>query len=129
MKADPKELRERVVAAVEQGEHPRAEVASLFNVSVTFIKKMLRWQRAGQSLAPGPALLRQAPERAWLCAEVRACPDVTLSELQTALAEKGAVTASLPTLCRALQQLQLPRKKKASTTRSAMSQNARRSVR
>ena len=54
MKADPKELRERVVAAVEQGEHPRAEVASLFNVSVTFIKKMLRWQRAGQDARPAP---------------------------------------------------------------------------
>ena len=116
MKAYPKELRERVVAAVEQGEHTRAEIASLFNVSRTFIKKMLRWQRAGQDLAPrqggGPTLLLQAPEWALLCAEVGACPDATLSELQTALAEKGEVTASLPTLCRVLQQLNLPRKKK-----------------
>lgn len=44
MKAYPKELRERVVAAVEQGEHPQEEIARLFNVSRTFIKKMLRWQ-------------------------------------------------------------------------------------
>ena len=77
---------------------------------------MLRWQRAGQDLAPrqggGPTLLLQAPEWALLCAEVGACPDATLSELQTALAEKGEVTASLPTLCRVLQQLNLPRKKK-----------------
>lgn len=128
MKAYPKELRERVVAAVEQGDHTQAEIASLFQVSVTFIKKMLRWQRAGQDLAPrqggGPARLLQAPERALLCAEVGACPDATLSELQTALSEKGDVTASLPTLCRALQQLALPRKKKASSTQSAMSKNA-----
>ncbi len=116
MKAYPKELRERVVAAVEQGEHTRAELAHLFNVSRTFIKKMLRWQRAGQDLAPrqggGPSPLLQAPELALLCAEVGACPDATLNELQSALAEKGDVTASLPTLCRALQQLDLPRKKK-----------------
>ena len=116
LKAYPKELRERVVRAVEQGEHMRAEIADLFNVSITFIKKMLRWQRAGQDLAPrqggGPALLLQGPERAWLCAAVGACPDATLAELQTALAEKRDVTASRATLCRALQQLALPRKKK-----------------
>ena len=64
-----------------------------------------------------------------LCAEVGACPDATLNELQTALAEKRDVTVSLPTLCRALQQLDLPRKKKASSTRSAMKSNARSSSR
>ena len=129
MKAYPKELRERVVAAVEQGEHTHTEIANLFQVSVTFIKKMRRWQRAGQDLAPrqggGPALLLQAPELALLCAEVGACPDATRSELQNVLAEKRDVTASLPTLCRALQQLDLPRKKKAPSTRSAMKRNAR----
>ena len=133
MKAYPKELRERVVAAVERGEHTRAEIARLFQVSRTFIKKMLRWQRAGQDLAPrqggGPALLLQAPELALLCAAVGACPDATLSELQSALAEKREVAASLPTLCRALQQLELPRKKKASSTPSARKSNARSSGR
>ena len=133
MKAYPKELRERVVAAVEQGEHTHTEIANLFQVSRTFIKKMLRWQRAGEDLAPrqggGPALLLQAPELALLCAEIGACPDATLSELQSALAEKRDITASLPTLCRALQQLALPRKKKASSTRSAMKRNASSSVR
>ena len=117
------------MAAVEQGEHTHTEIANLFQVSVTFIKKMRRWQRAGQDLAPrqggGPALLLQAPELALLCAEVGACPDATLSELQNVLAEKRDVTASLPTLCRALQQLDLPRKKKAPSTRSAMKRNAR----
>lgn len=129
MKAYPKELRERVVAVVEQGEYPQAEIARLFQVSRTFLKKMLRWQRAGQDLAPrqggGRSHLLQAPELALLCAEISTCPDATLSELQTALAEKMAVTVSLPTLCRALQQLELPRKKKASTTPSATKRNAR----
>ena len=129
MKAYPKELRERVVAAVERGEHTQAEIARLFNVSRTFIKKMLRWQRAGQDLAPrqggGASLLLQASELALLCAEVEACPDATLEELQSALADKGEVAASLSTLCRALQQLDLPRKKKASSTPSARKRSAR----
>ena len=132
MRPYPKELRVRVVAAVEQGEFTRAEIASLFGVGVTFIKKMLRLQRAGQDLAPrqggGPVARLQAPELAWLRTEVARHPDATLTELQTALAAQVNVTASLPTLCRALQQLALPRKKKASSTRSEMSRNARRSV-
>jgi transposase len=73
-----------VGAAVERGEHTRAEIARLFNVSRTFIKKMLRWQRAGQDLAPrqggGPTLLLQAPELSLLCAEVGACPAATRAE-------------------------------------------------
>jgi len=51
----PKELRVRVVAAVEQGEFTHAEIARLFGVGVTFIKKMLRWQRAGQDWLRGRA--------------------------------------------------------------------------
>lgn len=46
------ELRVRVVAAVEQGEHSIPEIARLFNVGVTFVKKMLRLHRAGDDLAP-----------------------------------------------------------------------------
>jgi transposase len=38
----PKELRTRVVAAVVQGDLPIAEVASVFSVGLTFVKKMLR---------------------------------------------------------------------------------------
>ena len=129
MQAYPKELRVRVVAAVEQGELTHAEIAHLFDVGVTFIKKMLRLQRSGHDLAPrqgGGAVARlQAPELAWLRTEVARHPDATLAELQTALAAQENVMASLPTLCRALQQLALPRKKKASSTRSARSRNAR----
>ncbi len=113
----PKELRERVVAAVEQGEFTIAEIAHLFGVGVTFVKKMLRLHRAGDDLEPrhggGPERLLQEKELAWLRKEVKEHPDATLHELQTALAEKGQVRASRPTICRALQQLDLPRKKKS----------------
>ena len=52
MIAYPKELRVRVVSAAEQGEHSIPEVASLFSVGITFVKKMLRLHRAGDDLEP-----------------------------------------------------------------------------
>jgi transposase len=113
----PKELRERVVAAVERGDHTIDEIANLFGVGATFVKKMLRLHRAGDDLEPrhggGPEPLLREKELALLRKEVKERPDATLDELQKALADKAQVTASLPTICRALQQLDLPRKKKS----------------
>jgi transposase len=112
----PKELRVRVVAAVEEGGLSIPEVAHLFQVGLTFIKKMLQLHRAGESLDPrhggGPVPLLQEQERALLRQELRACPDATLEELQRVLADKCQTTASLSTLSRGLQKLDLPRKKK-----------------
>jgi transposase len=48
----PKELRVRVVAAVEEGGLSIPEAARIFQVGMTFIKKMLRLHRAGEPLAP-----------------------------------------------------------------------------
>jgi transposase len=94
-----------------------------------FVKKMLRLQRAGEDLAPrhggGPKPLRQDPERALLRGAVTKQPDVTLAELQQVLATPGSRPVSLPTLCRALQALQLPRKKKVSAPRSETKSNGR----
>lgn len=113
----PTELRTRVVAAVEQGDFTIAEIATLFGVGMTFVKKMLRLHRAGEDLAPrhggGPEPKLQAPERALLQAAIEKQPDATLAELQTMLAEHGSRRVSVPTICRTLSQLQLPRKKKS----------------
>jgi transposase len=113
----PKELRERVVAAVEQGEFTIAEVADLFGVGTAFVKKMLRLHRNHEDLEPrrgkvGPKPLLQEKEQALLREEVDKRPDVTLEELQAVLVARCRITASVPTISRALQQLNLPRKKK-----------------
>ena len=104
-----------MVAAVEQGELTIVDIAGVFSVGLTFIKKMLRLPRAGEDLAPrhggGPTPRLQEPEQALLREAVAKQPDVTLAELQTQLATRGK-PVSLPTLCRALQALGLPRKKK-----------------
>ncbi len=124
----PKELRARIVAAVEQGEFTIAEIASLFGVGITFVKKMLKLHRAGDDLEPrhggGPEVLLKEKELALLRKEVDKHPDATLEELQKVLVEKRKVTASLPTICRALQGLNLPRKKKGSSLTSVTKRNA-----
>ena len=112
----PKELRVRVVAAVEEGSFSIPEIAHFFQVGVRFIKKMLKFHRAGHPLDPrhggGPARLLQEPETALLRGEIRARPDATLEELQQILADKCQARVSLSTISRRLHSLQLPRKKK-----------------
>lgn len=128
MRAYPIELRSRVVAAVEHGELTIAEIAQVFSVGLTFVTKMLRLQRAGEDLTPrhggGPIPLLQEAERAILRAAVAQQPDVTLAELQALLGAQGC-RASVPTICRALQELDLPRKKKVSAPRSGTKSTAR----
>jgi transposase len=122
MRPYPKELRSRVVAAVEQGELTIVDIASVFSVGLTFVKKRLRLHRAGEDLAPrhggGPTPLLQDPERARLRAAVAQQPDVTLAELPHVRAPPGSRPVSLPTIGRALHHLQLPRKKKVASRRS-----------
>jgi len=98
-------------------------------VGLTFVKKMLRLHRAGEELAPrhggGPTPLLHDPERARLRATVATQPDVTLAELQALLVAHGSRAVSVPTICRARHHLQLPRKKKVSSLRSATKSNGR----
>ena len=113
----PIELRTRVVTAVEQGDMTIGEVAEVFSVGQTFVKKMLRLQRAGEDLAPrqggGSAPKLTDADRGVLREAVAEQPDVTLAECQARLVAQGRGRVSVPTICRALQQLQLPRKKKS----------------
>lgn len=124
MQPYPQELRVRVVAAVEQGEHSIPEVARLFNVGVTFVKKMLRLHRAGDDLAPrqggGPKPALKEAEHKLLRKQIAVQPDASLAELQQVLLAQRAVSVSQATICRALQALDLPRKKRVFSPRSAM---------
>ena len=132
MLAYPKALRIRVVNAVEQGEGTIAEISTLFGVGLTFVKKMLRLHRAGADLAPrhggGPVARLHDPELALLRHEVEQQADVTLEELQRTLAAQRQVRVSRATICRALQRLGLPRKKKAGSPVSGMTRRARSSA-
>lgn len=129
MKAYSLDLRQRVVEAYEQGEGTIAELAGLFRVSLFFIKKMLWLHRGGQGLEPkphgggAPSALNDG-QREMLRAAVADRPDATLKELQETLAAKCQVTVSEATICRALQKLNLPGKKKALSPANATRENA-----
>lgn len=117
MKAYSLDLRQRVVAATEQGQGTIAEVAEMFQVGTAFVKKVLRLHRQGESLEPKPhgggaqAALNDE-QRAMLGAAVETRRDATLAELKDFLHAECQVAVSQATICRELQNLNLPRKKK-----------------
>jgi transposase len=118
MKAYSLDLRQRVVAAYEQGQSSISEVAEQFRVSTYFVKKMLRQWRQTSDLAPRPhgggkPASLSARQRQLLKRKVKAQGDISLAELQQALLEEESLSVHLSTISRALSSLGLPRKKRA----------------
>lgn len=116
MKAYSKDLRTRVVQAVDKQLGTRSEVAELFGVSQTFVKKLLRQRRETNCLDPKPHGGGRAPAikgevLELLRKRVTEQPDATLEELRRYVAEHSGVNASAATICRARQRLGIPQKK------------------
>jgi transposase len=117
MNGYPIELRERVVKAVDLLEGRIRLVSQVFSVSESFIYKLLRRQEATGTVAPKPhaggfAPMLEGAELEQLRRLVEDQPDATLEELQQKLRKQTQVQPSVPTVCRALQKLDLRRKKK-----------------
>jgi len=112
------------INASESGEGTVEDGAEQFGVGTAVVKKMLRLHRAGESLEPqhggGAQAKLDAAARAELRAAVETRPDATLGELQAGLSRAGKVEVSEPTVCRELQRLELPRKKRASAPANAL---------
>jgi transposase len=107
------DLRQRVLDAVERGEGSIRQIARRFVVSLSFVVRLLQIHRRTGSIAPKPhrgghppALGPEELER--LRELVRQQPDATLEELRQRL----GVPCSTAAICRALDKLALPRKKK-----------------
>lgn len=118
MRPYSEDLRRKILAACDDGACTRREVAELFHVSVAFVHTVLRrWRETGQVAARPHARGRQAAlsdatlaqVRGWLATQ----PDLTLRELCERLQRPPGLLVSVPTMCRAVQRLQLPRKKVA----------------
>ena len=112
MKAYSMDLRERVVAACDEGADTREEIAERFSVSVSWIRDLLRRRRETGSIAPrprgggrAPAFDEAASER--LRRAVRDDDDATLEEL----AEAAGVSCCPSAVYRALRRLGITRKK------------------
>jgi len=117
MQAYSIDLRQRIVLAVESGAESQAEVAVQYEVSLSFVERLLRQWRTSGSLAPlsgkpGPKR-KLEPYDAWVRAEVQRQPDATLAELCERLAKAKDVQAHPSLMWRELQFLELPLKKNA----------------
>lgn len=123
MRAYSLDLRQKVVSAYQRGQGTIDEIAALFSVGPTFVKKMLRLHREGSNLSPLPHGGGHTPKLSdrhlrLLRAEVERNNDVTIEELRESLRKKVSVDVSQPTVSRAIARLNLPRKKNSSRQRA-----------
>ena len=112
MKTYSMDLRERVVAACDEGGATREQVAARFAVSVRWVRDLLKRRRETGSIAPRPRGGGRPPafdaEAAGRLREaVRADSDATLEELGRA----AGVACTAPAVYRALKRLGVTRKK------------------
>ena len=113
-----------MAGACGQAGATRQQVADRFGVSLSFVTKLLRRQRAGAGRAPKPAsggrprgLDAAAP--ALLVARVGQQPDVTRAELRAVLVAERGQAVGLGVVWRVLDEADLRRKKKPGTPPSA----------
>lgn len=117
------DLRSRVIAAWEAKEGSQRQIAQRFKVSLSFVRNLLRHyrtngqieaKRRGGNLKP----IIQDEQLALVKSLVEEKNDLLLSELCDRLMEKTGVKVSVPTMYRAVEKLNLRRKKKLSTLAS-----------
>jgi transposase len=107
------DLRERIVAAIDRGEHSLRQIAHLFSVHLSFLVRLLQRRRATGSVQPkphggGPPPQLDAAAVQRLLALVREQPDATLRELRDRL----GLPCHLATIARVLRRHGITRKKK-----------------
>ncbi len=124
MKAYSKDLRLKVLAAVDRG-MPRAAVVGAFSVSPATVKRWLKKRRETGDVDPQPIPGPPAPKReallAALPAQARSNPDLTLAEHRELFEEAQGLGVSTATVSRAFSRLGLPLKKSPSPPQSATS--------
>jgi transposase len=116
MKAYSVDLRQRIVEAYEQNEGSQRELAQRFKVSLTFVQSLLKRFHAEETIEPKPHTGGFLPKLAnhlnLIKQLVEQDNDATLEELCSQLEQKTGLRVSISTMCRALQLLNLTRKKK-----------------
>lgn len=108
MKAYSQDLRKSIVRAVEQG-YPRKEVARLFHVSQSTIKRYLKqWKEEGNLVPkpiPGRPPKKLASLQAGLRPQLEKQPDATLLEHCESWEARGGMKVSTTTMGRAIRRL------------------------
>lgn len=118
------DLRQKLIQAYERRLGSQRGLADVFGVSLSFVEKVLRRYRTTGELGPKPHAGGQKPHvdaaaQARIRQLVHEAPDVTLAELCARLADITGIRVSVATMCRMVQRLALPRKKKRSMPQSA----------
>lgn len=107
------DLRERVAAAVDEGEGPQREIARLFRVSLSFVSRLLQRRRQKGTLAPephggGPTPVLSPDDQRLLQDTIREHNDDTLDQLR----QRCGFDCSLTTIWRVVRRRGLTSKKK-----------------
>jgi transposase len=116
MKAYSPDLCAKIAHAYGEGEGSQRQLARRFRVSLAFIQKMRRRERAtGEPAATrhtgGRRPLLDADSLALIARLIREQNDLTLAELCERVCDERGVRVSVPTMYRALRRLGLPHKK------------------
>jgi transposase len=115
MHAYSEDLRKKIVQAVERRGMKKCEVAPLFGVSLSSVKRYVRKFRQGSSLSPGkaPGKRPKVDERArrLLEADLKERPFAKLRQRCEYLEALAGLRVSRSTLCRALKRMGFTRKK------------------
>jgi transposase len=108
MNAYSKDLRLKVLAAIDRG-IPSKEVAELFGVSLSTIKRWLKRRRLTGEVnihkIPGRPSVKGKALREWLPRHLEANPDLTLAEHCEAFFDESGVEVSEATMSRNIARL------------------------
>ena len=108
------EFRGEVLSACDANEGTLA-VALRFNVSQSWVRRIIQHRRETGQVAPKTAAPRQPKWHEWsdwLVAKIAERPDIYLRELQAELKQERGVVVCLMTICNACQALEQSRKKR-----------------
>ncbi len=110
------DLRTRVIDAWDAKEGTQRQLAERFRVSLSFVKRVLHRYRTSAQRAAKPRGATLAPTindeaLALLQSLIVDKPDSLLEQLCEQLEQRMQIKVSKPTMCRAVQRLQMPRKK------------------
>lgn len=119
MKAYSLDLRQKIVESYEAGGISQRQLANQFRVSTFFVVKVLGLHRRGEQLEAKRRGGRVKPlltseMREYLRNRLAVQNDLSLMELSSLIESEFGLTVSPPTVCRALKQMNLRRKKRAS---------------
>ena len=108
MNAYSKDLRLKVLSAIDRG-IPRKEVADLFGVSLSTIKRWLKRRRQTGNVnihkIPGRPAVKGKALREWLSQRLKRNPDLTLREHCEAFFDETGVEVSEATMSRNIKRL------------------------